>query len=99
MAVLLIAIAAEAVGHNPQPFTKALIIVTLALAWLFSNTVYALHYAHLVYITPDVGCVGLRVPAHAAAGLLGLRLFRLHLRDGVRDVRRRRDRTSTCARS
>jgi len=26
MAVLLTAIAAEAVGHNPQPFTKALII-------------------------------------------------------------------------
>ena len=42
MAVLLTAIAAEAVGHNPQPFTKGLIIGTLALAWVFSNTVYAL---------------------------------------------------------
>jgi uncharacterized membrane protein len=62
MAVLLTAIAAEAVGHNPQPFTKGLIISTLALAWLFANTVYALHYAHLVYMHPDVGCVGLEFP-------------------------------------
>ena len=62
MAVLLTAIAAEAVGHNPQPFTKALIIATLALAWLFSNTVYALHYAHLAYMKPTVGCIGLEFP-------------------------------------
>jgi uncharacterized membrane protein len=62
MAVLLIAISAEAVGHNPQPVTKALIITTLALAWLFSNTVYAFHYAHLVYVNPDGGCVGLDFP-------------------------------------
>jgi len=53
MAVLLTAIAAEAVGHNPQPFTKALIIGTLALAWLFSNSIYALHYAHLYYSDSD----------------------------------------------
>ena len=62
IAALFTAIAAEAVGHNPQPLTKALIIGTLALAWLFSNMVYALHYAHLVYIHPDVGCVGLDFP-------------------------------------
>lgn len=62
MAVLLIAIAAETVGHNPQPFTKVLIIATLALAWLFGNTVYALHYAHLAYMHPTVGCVGLEFP-------------------------------------
>jgi uncharacterized membrane protein len=62
MAILLIAISAEAVGHNPQPFTKALIITTLALAWLFSNTVYAFHYAHLAYMHPDVGCLGLEFP-------------------------------------
>lgn len=49
MAVLLISIAAETVGHPPEPFTKILIIATLALAWLFSNSVYALHYAHLAY--------------------------------------------------
>ena len=60
--ILLIAIAAEAVGKNPEPFTKALIIATLALAWLFSNTVYALHYAHLAYNRPNVGCMGFEFP-------------------------------------
>jgi uncharacterized membrane protein len=65
MAILLIAIAAETVGHNPQPFTKVLIIATLALAWLFSNTVYALHYAHLAYIRPNVGCLGFEFPRTA----------------------------------
>lgn len=62
IAIMLIAISAEAVGHNPQPVTKVLIIVTLALGWLFSNTIYALHYAHLVYMHPDTGCVGLEFP-------------------------------------
>jgi uncharacterized membrane protein len=62
IAVLLTAISAEAVGHNPQPMTKALIIATLALAWLFANTVYAFHYAHLAYLKPTVGCVGLEFP-------------------------------------
>ena len=62
MGVLLTAIGAEAMGHNPQPVTKALIITTLALAWLFANTVYAFHYAHMVYLHPDIGCVGLEFP-------------------------------------
>jgi uncharacterized membrane protein len=62
VAVLFIAIAAEAMGHNPQPLTKALIITTLALAWLFSNTIYALHYAHLAYRHPERGCLGLEFP-------------------------------------
>jgi uncharacterized membrane protein len=62
MTVLLIAIAAEAVGHTPEPFTKILIIATLALAWLFSNMVYALHYAHLAYMKPDIGCIGFEFP-------------------------------------
>jgi uncharacterized membrane protein len=49
MLVLFVAIAAESLRHSPEPFTKILVIVTLILAWLFSNTVYALHYAHLAY--------------------------------------------------
>jgi uncharacterized membrane protein len=65
MAILLIAISAEAVGKNPQPLTKSLIIVTLALAWLFANTVDAFHYAHMGYLHPDVGCVGLEFPRTA----------------------------------
>jgi uncharacterized membrane protein len=63
MAVLLVAIAAEAVGTTPQPFTKILILVTLVLAWLFSNTIYALHYAHLAYGDDDgVACSGISFP-------------------------------------
>lgn len=62
MAVLLIALAAETVGGRPEPLTKVLIIVTLILAWLFSNTVYALHYAHMAYIQPPAGCAGFRFP-------------------------------------
>ena len=62
MLILLIAIGAETVGHSPQPQTKILIIGTLVLAWLFSNMVYALHYAHVAYIQPDSGCAGLEFP-------------------------------------
>lgn len=62
MAVLLIAVAAETVGRNPRIFAKALIITTLIVAWLFSNTVYALHYAHMAYVTPEAGCGGFRFP-------------------------------------
>jgi uncharacterized membrane protein len=63
MLVLLVSIAAEAVGNTPQPFTKILIIVTLALAWLFSNSIYALHYAHLAYGDEDgEACSGISFP-------------------------------------
>ena len=49
MLVLFLAIAAETMGRNPQPLTKYLIIATMIIAWLFSNTMYAFHYGHLVY--------------------------------------------------
>jgi uncharacterized membrane protein len=62
MAVLLVAIGAEAMGGNPEPFTKGLIIFTLAIAWLFSNTIYALHYAHLAYGNECHECSGLDFP-------------------------------------
>lgn len=62
-AVILVAIGNELSG-KPSPLTVALVIATLAMAWLFSNTVYALHYAHLYYSDDahggDVG--GLDVP-------------------------------------
>ena len=48
MLVILVAVAVELSG-KPAPSSIALVIVTLVLAWLFSNTVYALHYAHLFY--------------------------------------------------
>ena len=59
--VLFIAIYAETVGNRPQPLTKGLVILTLALAWLFSNGVYALHYAHLAY-SNEHGDLGLDFP-------------------------------------
>ncbi|HVI98369.1 MAG TPA: DUF1345 domain-containing protein [Sphingomonas sp.] len=54
MAVILIAVARELTGHI-GPAEIALVIATLALAWLFSNTVYALHYAHLYYLADEKG--------------------------------------------
>jgi uncharacterized membrane protein len=62
MTVLMLSIAAETVGVRPEPFTKILIIMTLIIAWLFSNTVYAFHYAHLAYVKPGAGCAGLDFP-------------------------------------
>ena len=62
MAVLLIAVGTETVGRHPERFAKGLIIATLIIAWLFSNSIYALHYAHIGYITPEAGCVGFRFP-------------------------------------
>jgi uncharacterized membrane protein len=61
LVVLFVAIAAETIKHSPEPFTKILIVVTLAIAWVFSNTVYALHYAHLAY-TDEVKCTGFAFP-------------------------------------
>jgi uncharacterized membrane protein len=61
-AVLLIAVGAETVGRHPGSGAKALIIVTLIVAWLFSNSVYALHYAHMAYVKPGYGCAGFHFP-------------------------------------
>ena len=49
VAVILVAVGAELTKAARWRPIKALIIGTLALAWLFSNIVYALHYAHLFY--------------------------------------------------
>jgi uncharacterized membrane protein len=45
--VLMVAIKAEIDQSGDPP--AVLIIATLTLAWLFANTLYALHYAHLYY--------------------------------------------------
>jgi uncharacterized membrane protein len=48
---ILIAVGAEVTQKDQLVgWGKALVIATLALAWLFSNTVYALHYAHVFYL-------------------------------------------------
>ena len=56
-AAILGAVAMETVGGDGAPGakTKLLIIATLGVAWLFGNSIYALHYAHLYYTAPDGG--------------------------------------------
>ena len=51
--VILVSVASE-MSDMKSPLTVALVIATLALCWLFSNTVWALHYAHLYYVGADV---------------------------------------------
>lgn len=48
MLAILVAVGAELSG-KPDKLAVSLVIGTLVIAWLFSNTVYALHYAHLFY--------------------------------------------------
>ncbi|RYG75634.1 DUF1345 domain-containing protein, partial [bacterium] len=56
MLTVLAAVGTELGGEGkPAPGTIALIIGTLALCWLFANTVYALHYAHIFYTADDDG--------------------------------------------
>lgn len=50
---ILVAVAIE-LGARGGP-NVALVVVTLALAWLFGNTVYALHYAHVYYVESGHG--------------------------------------------
>lgn len=53
--ILSLAVSAVVLGTLGQlvagtgAYSKPLVIVTLALAWLFANVVYAIHYAHLYY--------------------------------------------------
>ncbi|AQR75823.1 hypothetical protein BXU08_10480 [Sphingomonas sp. LM7] len=48
--VVLVAVASELMqGQSPDAGSIGLIVGTLALCWVFSNTIYALHYAHLFY--------------------------------------------------
>jgi len=56
-AAILGAVVMETIGGSgvPGAKTKLLIIATLGTAWLFGNTIYALHYAHLYYGPPDGG--------------------------------------------
>jgi uncharacterized membrane protein len=52
--VILVAVHGELKGKN-DVVAVALALATLVLAWLFSNVVYALHYAHLFYQPDDDG--------------------------------------------
>ncbi|MBV8687084.1 MAG: DUF1345 domain-containing protein [Alphaproteobacteria bacterium] len=71
MAAVLTAVAAELSGGGSSPSAKAVVIATLAVAWLFSNMVYALHYAHLFYLKdPESGgdCGGIAFPGEEEPG-------------------------------
>ncbi|MBS0502699.1 MAG: DUF1345 domain-containing protein [Proteobacteria bacterium] len=57
VALLIISVAISAVVFgavaqvvtNKSEYSKALVIVTLAMSWVFVQVIYALHYAHLYY--------------------------------------------------
>ena len=52
--VVLVAVFSELLEKaSATRWTVMLVIATLALAWLFSNMVYALHYAHVFYVQTD----------------------------------------------
>jgi uncharacterized membrane protein len=54
--VILIAVGVAVMQHGAQSIAViALILFTLALAWLFSNTIYAMHYAHIFYLANEAG--------------------------------------------
>lgn len=46
---ILAAVAAEVEGGAQAGGTKILVVATLLIAWLFGNSIYGLHYAHLAY--------------------------------------------------
>lgn len=54
--VVLTAVASELMQQDsPQPGSIVMIVATLALAWIFSNWIYTLHYAHLFYAESEAG--------------------------------------------
>jgi len=55
MGMILVSVASEMMGGKSSAIGIALIVATLALAWLFSNTIYALHYAHIFYTGNEQG--------------------------------------------
>jgi len=57
--VILAAVASELMQHaKTQSWSLPLIIGTLMLSWLFSNFIYALHYAHMFYSDANGGDAG-----------------------------------------
>ncbi|KER37055.1 DUF1345 domain-containing protein [Sphingobium indicum] len=54
--VILVAVGVAVSQHGgPSRAAVALLLATLALAWLFSNLVYAMHYAHIFYLDDGKG--------------------------------------------
>jgi uncharacterized membrane protein len=55
MIAILTAVFSELSVKSGSGPPKGLIVGTLALAWLFSNMIYALHYAHVFYVEGSKG--------------------------------------------
>jgi uncharacterized membrane protein len=54
--VVLVAVGVATSQHGgPNGLTVALLLATLMIAWLFSNLVYAMHYAHIFYLAGEGG--------------------------------------------
>jgi uncharacterized membrane protein len=66
MLIVLTVVAVElSQKGNPPPRMIALVIGTLVLTWLFTNTVFSLHYAHMYYMkdrTKGSDCRGVDFP-------------------------------------
>jgi uncharacterized membrane protein len=63
-AVILVAVGVELTHARGAASSVAFVLVTLLLAWTFSNSVYALHYAYLYYSDNRQGedCGGISFP-------------------------------------
>lgn len=63
--VILVAVGVAVSQHGgPKTAVVALLLVTLLIAWTFSNLIYAMHYAHIFYRADKGGgdCGGLDFP-------------------------------------
>jgi len=59
--VVLVAVGSELVEKgSPKAWAMVLVVATLAVAWLYANMVYALHYAHIFYTQGDADDDGIR---------------------------------------
>lgn len=70
---LVILVTVKAQLSQPGEPQAALIIGTLAIAWLYANTIYALHYAHLFYGEHHAG--GLEFPGTSTPDYLDFFYF------------------------
>lgn len=69
--VILVAVGVAISQHGgPDAASIALLLATLLIAWLFSNLVYAMHYAHAYYLPDAAGKDGggLDFPGDAEPG-------------------------------
>jgi uncharacterized membrane protein len=72
--VVLVAVGSQmALDTKTTVLDVAITITTLLMAWVFANTVYALHYAHLFYTADDGGqaLAGIEFPGDSTSPEFG----------------------------